>query len=166
MLYSIVLDALETTDLIINIDIQRLLNIVLLSNIFKKPLQFIVCCMLMIWTPYDDVIKWKHFPRYWPFVRGIHWSPVNSPHKGQWRWALVLICTWMNGWVNNGEGGLRRHRTHYDVIVMSLRDLMITKVSQAIILATYYMHPVQDMGSHLNISFHTHACILKTKCSR
>ena len=29
-----------------------------------------------------DVIKWKHFPRYWPFVRGIHRSPVNSPHKG------------------------------------------------------------------------------------
>ena len=28
----------------------------------------------------DDVIKWKHFPRYWPFVRGIHRSPVNSPH--------------------------------------------------------------------------------------
>ena len=24
---------------------------------------------------YYDVIKWKHFPRYWPFVRGIHWSP-------------------------------------------------------------------------------------------
>ena len=34
---------------------------------------------------YDDVIKSKHFPRYWPFVRGIHRSPVNSPHKGQWR---------------------------------------------------------------------------------
>ena len=30
-----------------------------------------------------DVIKWKHFPRYWPFVRGIHRLPVNSPHKGQ-----------------------------------------------------------------------------------
>ena len=26
---------------------------------------------------HDDVIKWKHFPRYWPFVRGIHRSPVN-----------------------------------------------------------------------------------------
>ena len=37
-----------------------------------------------------DVIKWKHFPRYWPFVRGIHWSPVNSPHKGQWRGALMF----------------------------------------------------------------------------
>ena len=28
-----------------------------------------------------DVIKWKHFLRYWPFVRGIHRWPVNSPHK-------------------------------------------------------------------------------------
>ena len=34
-------------------------------------------------TVHDDVIKWKHFPRYWPFVRGIHRSPVNSAHKGQ-----------------------------------------------------------------------------------
>ena len=52
---------------------------------------------------HDDVIKWKHFPRYWPFVRGIHRSPVNSPHKGQWRGALMftLICARLNGWVNN-----------------------------------------------------------------
>ena len=63
------------------------------------------CC----WKPlnhlwHDDVIKWKHFSRYWPFVRGIHRSPVNSPHKGQWRRALMfsLICIWINGWVNNG----------------------------------------------------------------
>ena len=70
---------------------------------------------------HDDVIKWKHFPRYWPFVRGIHRSPMNSPHKGQWRGALMfaLICVWINGWVNNREAGdLRRHRAHYDVIVM------------------------------------------------
>ena len=70
---------------------------------------------------HTDVIKWKHFPRYWPFVRGIHRSPVNSPHKGQWRGALVfsLICPWINACVNNREiGDLRRHRAHYDVIVM------------------------------------------------
>ena len=69
-----------------------------------------------------DVIKWKHFPRYWPFVRAIHWSPVNSPHKGQWRGALMfsLICTWMNVWVNNDEAGdLRHHPAHYDVTVMN-----------------------------------------------
>ena len=48
---------------------------------------------------HDDVIKWKHFPRYWPFVRGIHRSPVNSPHKGQCRGALMftLICARING---------------------------------------------------------------------
>ena len=34
-------------------------------------------------TIHDDVIKWKHFPRNWPFVREIHRSPVNFPHKGQ-----------------------------------------------------------------------------------
>ena len=70
---------------------------------------------------HDNVIKWKHFPRYWPFVQGIHWSPVNSPHKGQWREALMfsLICAWINAWVNNREAGdLRRHRAHYDVFVM------------------------------------------------
>ena len=39
-------------------------------------------------TIHDDVITWKHFPRYWPFVRGIHRSPVDSPHKGQWRCFL------------------------------------------------------------------------------
>ena len=27
---------------------------------------------------HDDVIKWKHVPRYWHFVWGIHQSPVNS----------------------------------------------------------------------------------------
>ena len=54
-------------------------------------------------------------------MRGIHRSPVNSPHKGQWRVTLMfsLICAWINGWVNNGEAGnMRRHRAHYDVIVM------------------------------------------------
>ena len=67
---------------------------------------------------HDDVIKWKHFPRNWPFVREIHrWAP----HKGQWRGALMftLIYAWINDWVNNREAGdLRRQHGHYDVIVM------------------------------------------------
>ena len=71
-----------------------------------------------------DVITWKHFPRYWPFVRGIHRSPVKSQHRGQWRGALMfsLICVWINGWVKNREAGdLRRYRAHYDIIVMTQR---------------------------------------------
>ena len=54
--------------------------------------------MIGIFQQHDDVIKWKHFSRYWPLVREIHRSPVNSPHKGQWRGALMfhLICVWIN----------------------------------------------------------------------
>ena len=65
----------------------------------------IVCAALS----HDDVIKWKHFPRYWPFVRGIHRWPVNSLHKGQWHGYLMfsLICAWINGWVNNREAGFK-----------------------------------------------------------
>ena len=70
---------------------------------------------------HDDVIKGKHFPCYWPFVRGIHRSPVNSPHKSQWRRALMfsLMYAWINGWANNREAGYsKRHHAHYDVTVM------------------------------------------------
>ena len=59
--------------------------------------------------------------RYWSFVRGIHRSPVDSPHKGQWRGASLfsLICAWANSWANNWDvSDLRCDRTHYDVTVM------------------------------------------------
>ena len=48
-----------------------------------------------VWLYRDDVIRWKHFSRYWPFLWGIHRSPVDSPHRGQWRGALMfsLICS-------------------------------------------------------------------------
>ena len=54
--------------------------------------------------------------------------PVNSPHKGQWRGALMfsLIYAWINDWVNNREAGdLRRQRGHYDVIVMIVKYMMV-----------------------------------------
>ena len=81
-------------------------------NIFENSLKLV---------SHDDIIKWKHFPHYWPFVQGIHWSPVNSPHKGQWCRALIfsLICAWINGWLNNREtSDLKCHCAHYDLIVI------------------------------------------------
>ena len=88
---------------------------------------------------HDNVIKWKHFPRYWPFVRGIHRSPVNSPHKGQWRWTLMfsLICAWTNSCANND---LRRHVGHYDVIVMWIEFLCT--------FITACHHFTKGIGSH------------------
>ena len=47
--------------------------------------------------------------------------PVNSPHRGQWRGALMfsLIYAWRNGWVNSRDAGyLRRYCAYNDVTVM------------------------------------------------
>ena len=84
--------------------------------------------LLRLCLSHGDVTKWKHFPRYWPFVRGIHRSPVNWPHKGQWRRAFMfsLICASVNAWVNNLKtGDLRRHRAHYNVSVMKSRVALL-----------------------------------------
>ena len=65
---------------------------------------------------HDDVIKWKHFPRYQLFREGNHRSPVYSPHTGRWRGALILslICAWTNGWANIQDAGdLRCNRAQY-----------------------------------------------------
>ena len=38
----------------------------------------------LVW--HDDFIKWKHFPRCWPFVRGIHrsrWIPLTKASDGE-----------------------------------------------------------------------------------
>ena len=94
------------------------INVIILYENMQSKLLF---HDLSLYSDHDDVIKRKHFPRYWPFVRGIHRSPVNSPHKGQLCGALMftLICERINAWVNNREAGdLKRYRPHYDVIIM------------------------------------------------
>ena len=84
-------------------------------------------CMYLHSAQHDDVIKWKHIPRYLSVVRGIDRWHVVSPHKGQWRRALIfsLMCAWTNGWINSPDAGdLRRHRAHYVVTVMKLSILI------------------------------------------
>ena len=78
---------------------------------------------------YIAITWWRHQMETFSALRaicaGIHRSPVKSPHKGQWRGALMfsLICARTNGWVNNREAGdLRRHRSRCDVIVMITSD--------------------------------------------
>ena len=99
---------------------------------------------------HDDVIKWKHFPLYWLFVRGIHRSPVNSPHQGQWRGALMLslICA-CHGCLNSREAGdLRCHRAHYDVTVMDRRRIAITPY---LCLYCRQMHYFKDNKPHCQL---------------
>ena len=63
-------------------------------------------------------------------------SPVTGefPHKGQWRGALMfsLFYAWLDGWVNNRDAGLRRHRAHHDVTVMAW--LLTTQIGKSLTL--------------------------------
>ena len=82
-------------------------------------------------THHDDVTKWRHFPRYWPFVRIINRSPLSSP----------LICAWTNGWANTGDAGdFRGHHAQYSVTVMSSKiDTATSRPSQQ--LGQFYNFP-------------------------
>ena len=56
---------------------------------------------------------------------GSRWIPRTKASDAELL-VFSLICTRINGWVNNGEASdLRRHRAHYDVTVMSRRFRMI-----------------------------------------
>ena len=94
------------------------------------------CYTVIVWWHMDSICLtsslvivwftwWRHqmepFSALLALWAGNSPVPVNSPHKGQWRGALMfsLICAWVNDWVNNREAGdLRRHRGHHEVIVM------------------------------------------------
>ena len=61
------------------------------------------------------------------YMRGIHRSPVDSSHKGQWHGALMLplISAWTRGWADNRDAGdLRRHCAHYDVTIIHLNTFL------------------------------------------
>ena len=83
---------------------------------------------------HDDVIKWKHFLRYWPFVRGIHQSPVNFPPQRpvtrsfdvffDQRLNKRLSKQWWGWWFETPA--------HYDVIIMSFSH--VAKFGRKLIL--------------------------------
>ena len=104
-------------------------------------------CCISFWNMFPRVQLTTHKYSWWrhqmetfsallALCAGNSPVPVNSPHKGQWRGALMfsLIYAWINDWVNNREAGdLRRHRGHYDVIVMGSDDSLVLNRQQAII---------------------------------
>ena len=74
---------------------------------------------------------------------------VNSPHKGQWRGTLMfsLICSWINGWVNNGEAGdLRRHHAHHNVTVM-IKQFPSLRIDSISLLVVNLVFPKIDIDN-------------------
>ena len=86
--------------------------------------------------------------------------PVNSPHKGQWRGALMFSLIWarINDWVNNREAGdLRRHLGHYDVNVMKFNEAesWTFDIQLTCILVIYFRYscPVLMLAGETHIDF-------------
>ena len=48
---------------------------------WSQVMPWCIRCLIGGCHQHDEVIKWKHFPCYWPFVQGFHWSLVNSPSQ-------------------------------------------------------------------------------------
>ena len=80
--------------------------------------------------------RMQHFSRYWHFVRGIPRSPANSPHKGQWRRALMfsLICAnrllskqWRRWGFRTSSRSLWRHHNGLDTCYIFVMDANIVK---------------------------------------
>ena len=86
---------------------------------WKKTMTYSNPCSIhtrtMAFWHHDDVIKWKHFLHYWPFVQGIHPSLVNSLQNFD---VFFDLC--LNKWLskNRDASDLRCHHAHYDVNVM------------------------------------------------
>ena len=91
-------------------------------------------------------VKWKRFPHYWPFMRGIKWRGASM---------FSLICTWANSWVNNrDDGDLRRHRVHYDVTVLtdiyiSYSRICLFKTPRTFEVSCYEL---RKLSVHVNIN--------------
>ena len=79
-------------------------------------------------TFHNDVVNWKHFPRY-------RWIPLTKTSDAELWCFCFFICAWIDGWANNPEvGDLRRHHTHYDVILMTVG------INAAIIFLIHKIH--------------------------
>ena len=77
---------------------------------------------------HDDVIKWKHFPRYWPLVRGIHrprWIPRTKASDAE-LWCFLHLNKRLSKqswgwWFETPSCSLWRHMT-----------IIVKKISHAV----------------------------------
>ena len=106
---------------------------------------------------------WRHQMEIFSALLAIcawnHRSPVNYPHKGQRRGALMfsLICAWINGWVNNREAGdLRHYIAHYDVTVMAntQNSSFLSKTIHTYQKGRPSLHLTTSTSEYIIINFH------------
>ena len=66
------------------------------------------------------------------------WIPRTNASDTE-LWCFLLICVWINDWVNNrGAGALRRYRAHYDIIVMTLSQYVFSNPGHPVTRLMWY----------------------------
>ena len=94
------------------------------GNVVSRPTPIADTESGMTWGPYNLMAWWRHqmeaSSALLPFVRGINWSPVDSPHKGQWCGALMssLICAGQTVEQTLETPVIWDYGAHHDVTVM------------------------------------------------
>ena len=109
----------------------------------------------------DDVTKWKHFPRYWPFMRGD--PPVTGGFPSQrpvtWSFYVFFDLSLNKRWGNNRDSGdLRRHR---DITVMWLRIAGYYKQTLFLLRSLTYWDWIRRF-----VSFLRHYCMKRVQWIR
>ena len=97
-------------------------------------IMFIPSSILCLYMPiHDDIMPWKHFLHYWLFVRGIHQSLVDSPHRGPVMHSIGVFFAinpnkLLNKWSSCWRFQMSWHS--YDTTVMSsTNDLWVVTIA-------------------------------------
>ena len=74
-------------------------------------------------------------------MRGIHRSPVDSPHKGQWRGGLMLflICDWTNGPADNRDTGDLRRLANQNIPICIVTTIKISIIGMSRVKPDFYL---------------------------
>ena len=105
---------------------------------------------------HDDVIKWKHFPRYWPFVRGIHRPGEFSAQRSVPRSFSVffdlrlnerLSKQWWGWWFETLSRSLWRHRNESTFSIFTLVTIIIS-CSYLIWMSKIHISGIWSMASN------------------
>ena len=86
---------------------------------------------------HDDVMIWKRFSHYWPFVMGIHRSPIDAPHKTpvMLSFGVLFVVTIIHLLKSSRvSGDCRRHDANVTVTVMYRLKRKVNTVLHLIIL--------------------------------
>ena len=70
---------------------------------------------------HDDVIKWKHFPGFWPFVKGIHCSmmhPYPQKDNDARLWCFFCCEPVEIPVIRNAMVVMRRHRNILEIFLI------------------------------------------------